>query len=60
MKTKHKIMVIDVGNTNITVGVFHGDEILTTFRLMTQEANTSRRSGRFFAQTRLPVPKLRA
>ena len=45
MKSKRKIMVIDVGNTNITVGVFHGDDILTTFRLMTQEANTSDEYG---------------
>ena len=45
MKSKHKIMVIDVGNTNITVGVFSGDDILTTFRLMTQEANTSDEYG---------------
>ena len=43
---KHKlVMAIDVGNTNITVGVFQGDEIAASFRLMTQEANTSDEYG---------------
>ena len=27
------IITIDVGNTNITVGVFNGDEIVASFRM---------------------------
>ena len=27
------IMTIDVGNTNITVGVFRGDEVVSNFRI---------------------------
>ena len=27
------LLVIDVGNTNITLGVFRGEEILGTFRM---------------------------
>ena len=30
------IFVIDVGNTNITLGVFDGDELKAKFRLTTQ------------------------
>ena len=29
------IITIDVGNTNITVGVFNGDEIVASFRMTT-------------------------
>ena len=35
------ILTIDVGNTNITVGVFDGDKIQATFRLTTKMARTS-------------------
>ena len=27
------VITIDVGNTNITVGVFRGDEVMATFRI---------------------------
>ncbi len=30
------IMTIDVGNTNITVGVFRGDEVVSNFRITTK------------------------
>ena len=30
------IITIDVGNTNITVGVFNGDEIVASFRMTTK------------------------
>lgn len=39
------IMTIDVGNTNITVGVFCGDDVRATFRLTTKMARTSDEYG---------------
>lgn len=39
------ILVIDVGNTNITFGVYEGDELLTTFRMMSNVARTSDEYG---------------
>lgn len=35
------LLTIDVGNTNITVGVFEGEKVITTFRLTTKQARTS-------------------
>lgn len=35
------LLTIDVGNTNITVGVFEGEKVSTTFRLTTKQARTS-------------------
>ncbi len=35
------ILTVDVGNTNITIGVFDGDKIQATFRLTTKMARTS-------------------
>lgn len=35
------LLTIDVGNTNITVGVFQDKEVITTFRLTTKQARTS-------------------
>ena len=35
------ILAIDVGNTNITVGVFKDKEIVNTFRLTTKQSRTS-------------------
>lgn len=39
------IMTIDVGNTNITVGVFDGDEIMASFRITTKMPRTSDEYG---------------
>ena len=39
------ILVIDVGNTNITLGVYKGEKLVTNFRLMSQEAHTSDEYG---------------
>lgn len=39
------LLVIDVGNTNITFGVFDGKELQTTFRIMTASARTSDEYG---------------
>lgn len=39
------ILVIDVGNTNITFGVYEGKKLLTTFRMMTKQPRTSDEYG---------------
>ena len=39
------IITIDVGNTNITVGVFNGDEIVASFRMTTKMPRTSDEYG---------------
>lgn len=39
------LLTIDVGNTNITFGVFNGTEIRTTFRMMTGTRRTSDEYG---------------
>lgn len=35
------LLVVDVGNTNITLGVFEKQELITTFRLTTKHSRTS-------------------
>lgn len=39
------LLVIDVGNTNITLGVFKGEELLGTFRMTTKHQRTSDEYG---------------
>lgn len=39
------LMTIDVGNTNITVGVFRDDEVIATFRMTTKMPRTSDEYG---------------
>lgn len=39
------LLVIDIGNTNITSGVFRGEELLRTFRMMTKQPRTSDEYG---------------
>lgn len=39
------LLVIDVGNTNITLGVFCGDKLEGTFRMTTRQARTSDEYG---------------
>lgn len=39
------ILVIDVGNTNMTLGVYEGEELKGTFRMMTQTPRTSDEYG---------------
>ena len=39
------ILVIDVGNTNITCGVYRGNELATTFRMSTHSIRTSDEYG---------------
>lgn len=39
------LLVVDVGNTNITLGVFHGDSLKANFRLTTKISRTSDEYG---------------
>lgn len=39
------ILVIDVGNTNITMGVYEGSQLVTTFRIMSKMSRTSDEYG---------------
>lgn len=39
------ILVVDVGNTNITFGVFEGEDLRTSFRMTTQVPHTSDEYG---------------
>lgn len=39
------LMTIDVGNTNITVGIFRGDHVVTSFRITTKLSRTSDEYG---------------
>lgn len=39
------LLAIDVGNTNITIGVFDGEELLGTFRITTKQVRTSDEYG---------------
>lgn len=39
------LLAIDVGNTNITIGIFEGENMLATFRLTTQKVCTSDEYG---------------
>ncbi len=42
------LLAMDVGNTNITIGLFEGNEILGTFRMTTKIPRTSDEYGIFF------------
>lgn len=42
------LLAIDIGNTNITIGLFEGNEILGTFRMTTKIPRTSDEYGIFF------------
>lgn len=44
------ILVMDVGNTNMTLGVYDGEELVTTFRLMTATPHTSDEYGILITQ----------
>ena len=39
------ILVIDVGNTNITFGVYKGEKLVTSFRMISQISHTSDEYG---------------
>ena len=44
------IFVIDVGNTNMTMGVFQGKKMEATFRIMTKTPRTSDEYGIMITQ----------
>lgn len=44
------LLTVDVGNTNITLGLFKGKEIYATFRITTQMARTSDEYGSLIAE----------
>lgn len=50
MLKKDKLLVLDVGNTNITLGVFKGRKLLQNFRLTTVNSKTSDEYGMFISQ----------
>ncbi|EUJ28799.1 pantothenate kinase [Listeria floridensis FSL S10-1187] len=58
------ILVIDVGNTNCTLGVYEDDTLLRTFRMATDKARTADELGMlvlsFFAQAELNAKEVEA
>ena len=44
------VLVVDVGNTNITFGVYDGRNLVTTFRLMSKTQRTSDEYGVLFTE----------
>ena len=42
------LFAVDVGNTNITVGLFDGKNLIKTFRITTGTARTSDEYGVYF------------
>ena len=55
MEDKRMIFVIDVGNTNITCGIYREKELVTTFRLMTKTPRTSDEFGVVIRENRIAV-----
>lgn len=41
------LLVVDIGNTNLTFGVYHGEELLGSFRMTTNTPRTSDEYGLF-------------
>lgn len=41
------VLVVDIGNTNIVVGVFKGNEIIGNWRMVTRSEKTSDEYGTF-------------
>lgn len=44
------LLTVDVGNTNITLGLFQGNKVYATFRITTQMARTSDEYGSLIAE----------
>lgn len=45
--SRQLLLTVDIGNTNMTFGVFNGEELLTSFRMTTQMSRTSDEYGVF-------------
>lgn len=58
------LVTIDVGNSNITIGLFDGEDIKGTFRMTTKIPRTSDEYGIFFmdllAARKIPMKEIRA
>ena len=58
------LVTIDVGNSNITIGLFDGADIKGTFRMTTKIPRTSDEYGIFFmdllAARKIPMKEIRA
>ena len=54
------LLTVDIGNTNITLGVFEGKKLHVTFRMTTIQTRTSDdcNSHKILSLARLPVPTL--
>ncbi len=50
LKVNSLLLVIDVGNTNIVLGVYKGDELLYDWRISTEKNRTSDEYGLLFEQ----------
>lgn len=44
------LLTVDVGNTNITLGLFQGKDVFVTFRMNTQAVRTSDEYGSLIAE----------
>ena len=44
------LLTVDVGNTNITLGLFQEDKVFVTFRINTQAVRTSDEYGSLIAE----------
>ena len=44
------LLVIDVGNTNMTLGVYEGEQLAATFRMMAETPRTSDEYGVMITQ----------
>ena len=49
------LLVIDVGNTNITLGVFDKEELFGTFRMKTKQPRTSDEYAVSYTHLTLPT-----
>ena len=53
------LLTVDVGNTNITLGLFKEDKVFATFRMNTQMVKTSDEYGSTIAERILILTRLR-
>ncbi len=50
MKNRQLLLAVDIGNTNITCGIFDEDSVVANFRMTTQLARTSDEYGMFISE----------
>lgn len=49
-KVGHMVLTVDIGNTNITIGMFEKDKVVATFRMTTNIVRTSDEYGIFIRE----------